>query len=124
MGQDATEGMVHPPVAKRAIARAALQALRNNVRPVQTPRPPQVELPARDAQWFVLASWTAPRWPRPTVAGVTVRRRDPATFWRLARESVRLNLEIARRFPRAKQQYRDSYADLTSAQNWESVFEA
>jgi galactofuranosylgalactofuranosylrhamnosyl-N-acetylglucosaminyl-diphospho-decaprenol beta-1,5/1,6-galactofuranosyltransferase len=125
MGQDATEGMVHPPVAKRAIARAALQALRNNVRPVQDAAGrPQVELPARDAQWFVLAQLDSASVATADGRGVTVRRRDPATFWRLARESVRLNLEIARRFPRAKQQYRDSYADLTSAKNWESVFEA
>jgi galactofuranosylgalactofuranosylrhamnosyl-N-acetylglucosaminyl-diphospho-decaprenol beta-1,5/1,6-galactofuranosyltransferase len=102
---------------------AALQALRNNVRPVQDGEDrPQVELPARDAQWFVLAQLDSASVATADGRGVTVRRRDPATFWRLARESVRLNLEIARRFPRAKQQYRDSYAELTSAENWKGVF--
>jgi galactofuranosylgalactofuranosylrhamnosyl-N-acetylglucosaminyl-diphospho-decaprenol beta-1,5/1,6-galactofuranosyltransferase len=119
----ATEGMSEPPVGKVAVLRAALRALRTSVRPVHGPvERPQVQVAAQDAQWFVLG-----RLDRVTVGtadgrGVTFRHRDPAAFRELARRSVRLNMEIKRRFPQLREQYQDAYGDLTSAESWQKVF--
>jgi galactofuranosylgalactofuranosylrhamnosyl-N-acetylglucosaminyl-diphospho-decaprenol beta-1,5/1,6-galactofuranosyltransferase len=120
-----TEGMARPPVGPRAILRAGLQALRTNVRRVKAPTDrPQLEVPAQDAQWFVLARLDSATVGTADGRGVTFRRRDPAAFWRLAKQSVRLNVEIARRFPQATADYRGAYDDLTAAENWEKVFKA
>ncbi len=118
-----TEGMARPPVGPKAILRAALRALQTNVRPVSAPADrPQLEVSAQDAQWFLLARLDSATVGTADGRGVTFRRRDPAAFWRLAKESVRLNVEIARRFPQATAEYKAAYGELTSAENWEKVF--
>ena len=125
LGAAVTEGMAKVPVGKPAILRAALRALRHNVRPVQgPPERPQLQVPAQDAQWFVLS-----RLDRVTVGtadgrGVTFRRRDPAAFRELAARSMRLNREIRQRFPQLREQYRAAFGDLTSAENWRKTFAA
>jgi galactofuranosylgalactofuranosylrhamnosyl-N-acetylglucosaminyl-diphospho-decaprenol beta-1,5/1,6-galactofuranosyltransferase len=118
-----TEGMAQPPVGLPAIGRAALKALRTTLRPVRAPEGrPQLEVPAQDAQWFVLGQLDSATVGTADGRGVTFRRRDPAAFWRLAKQSVRLNLEVARRFPAASAEYRGAYGELTSAENWAGVF--
>ncbi len=118
-----TEGMARPPVGPKAILRAALRALQTNVRPVSAPADrPQLEVSAQDAQWFLLARLDSATVGTADGRGVTFRRRDPAAFWRLAKESVRLNVEIARRFPQATAEYKAAYGELTAAENWEKVF--
>jgi galactofuranosylgalactofuranosylrhamnosyl-N-acetylglucosaminyl-diphospho-decaprenol beta-1,5/1,6-galactofuranosyltransferase len=120
-----TEGMARPPVGPKAILRAALRALQTNVRPVSAPQDrPQLEVSAQDAQWFLLARLDSATVGTADGRGVTFRRRDPAAFWRLAKESVRLNVEIARRFPQATADYKAAYGELTAAENWEKVFRA
>ena len=120
-----TEGMARPPVGPKAILRAALRALQTNVRPVSAPADrPQLEVSAQDAQWFLLARLDSATVGTADGRGVTFRRRDPAAFWRLAKESVRLNVEIARRFPQATAEYKAAYGELTAAENWEKVFRA
>jgi galactofuranosylgalactofuranosylrhamnosyl-N-acetylglucosaminyl-diphospho-decaprenol beta-1,5/1,6-galactofuranosyltransferase len=123
MGAVVAEGMTRIPVGTVAIARTALKALRNNLRPARSPEaPPQLQIAAQDAQWFVLSRLDAVSVSTADGRGVTVRRRDPAAFRRLARESVRLNLEIRRRFPELIGEYRAAYGELTSAENWQKVF--
>ena len=123
MGAVVAEGMARPPVGKVAIARTALKALRNNLRPARSAEaPPQLQVAAQDAQWFLLSQLDAVSVGTADGRGVTVRRRDPAVFKELARESVRLNLEIRRRFPQLMDEYRAAYGELTSAENWQKVF--
>ncbi|MGY1772973.1 glycosyltransferase [Blastococcus sp. SYSU D00813] len=123
MGAVVAEGMARPPVRKLAIARTALKALRNNLRPARpADAPPQLQVAASDAQWFLLSQLDAVSVGTADGRGVTVRRRDPAAFKELARESVRLNLEIRRRFPQLVEQYRAAYGELTSAESWQRVF--
>jgi galactofuranosylgalactofuranosylrhamnosyl-N-acetylglucosaminyl-diphospho-decaprenol beta-1,5/1,6-galactofuranosyltransferase len=118
-----TEGMAEPPVGKAAIAKAALRALRTSLRPVRGDAArPQVQVPAQDAQWFVLAQLDRVTVGTADGRGVTFRRRDPARFRELARRSVQLNLEIRKRFPQLREQYRAAYGDLTSAENWQKAF--
>jgi galactofuranosylgalactofuranosylrhamnosyl-N-acetylglucosaminyl-diphospho-decaprenol beta-1,5/1,6-galactofuranosyltransferase len=118
-----TEGMAQPPVGRKAIAKAALRALRTNLRPVRTSDDrPQLQVPAQDAQWFVLAQLDSVTVGTADGRGVTFRHRDPAQFRELARRSVQLNREIRRRFPQLMEQYRAASGDLTSRENWEKVF--
>jgi len=119
----ATEGMAEPPVGTVAIARAALRGLRTNLRPVRgSAERPQVQVAAQDAQWFVLARLDNVTVGTADGRGVTVRHRDPVVFRELIRRSFRLNMEIKRRFPQLREQYRAAYGDLTSAENWQKVF--
>ena len=118
-----TEGMARPPVGARAIGTAALRSLRHSLRPVRAPEDrPQLEVPAQDAQWFVLAQLDSATVGTADGRGVTFRRRDPAAFWRLAKQTVRLNVEIARRFPQSAADYRSAYGELTAADKWTEVF--
>jgi galactofuranosylgalactofuranosylrhamnosyl-N-acetylglucosaminyl-diphospho-decaprenol beta-1,5/1,6-galactofuranosyltransferase len=119
-----TEGMAQPPVGKVAIAKAALRALRTNLRPARSTERPQLQVPAQDAQWFLLSQLDTATVGTADGRGVTFRRRDPAEFRALARRSVELNREISRRFPEMSAQYRAAYGDLTSRENWRTVFEA
>lgn len=118
-----TEGMAQLPGGKVGLARAALRALRTNLRHVSGPADrPQLQVPNQDAQWFVLS-----RLDRVTVGtadgrGVTFRHRDPAAFRELARRSLQLNREIRKRFPQLMAEYRAAYGDLTSAENWQKAF--
>lgn len=117
------EGMATPPVGKVAIARALLRAARQAVRPA---RPaggrPQLQVPAQDAQWFVLSRLDSATVGTADGRGVTFRHRDPATAKRLGRRSLELNREIRRRFPELQQQYRAAWDELTSAQAWREAF--
>jgi galactofuranosylgalactofuranosylrhamnosyl-N-acetylglucosaminyl-diphospho-decaprenol beta-1,5/1,6-galactofuranosyltransferase len=118
-----TEGMAQPPVSKKSIAIAAVRAIRNNLRPMAEERSrPQLEIPSQDAQWFILSRLDSATVGTADGRGVTLRRRNPAVFWRLAKSAVRLNLEIARRFPQATVDYRGAYGELTSAENWQKAF--
>ena len=83
---------------------------------------PQLEIPSQDAQWFILSRLDSATVGTADGRGVTLRRRNPAVFWRLAKSAVRLNLEIARRFPQASVDYRGAYGELTSAENWQKAF--
>ncbi|WP_448627013.1 glycosyltransferase [Geodermatophilus sp. URMC 64] len=117
------EGMATPPAGKVAIGRAALRALRRSLRPVRAPgERPQVQVPAPDAQWFVLAQLDRATVGTADGRGVTFRHRDPAKFRELMTRSARLNREIRKQFPQLMEQYRAAYGDLTSAENWQKAF--
>jgi galactofuranosylgalactofuranosylrhamnosyl-N-acetylglucosaminyl-diphospho-decaprenol beta-1,5/1,6-galactofuranosyltransferase len=118
-----TEGMAVPPVGLPAIAKAAVKALRTNLRPVRASGDrPQLQVPAQDAQWFLLAQLDAATVGTADGRGVTFRRRDPAAFRELARRSVQLNREIRKRFPEMQGRYRAAAGDLTSLENWQKAF--
>jgi galactofuranosylgalactofuranosylrhamnosyl-N-acetylglucosaminyl-diphospho-decaprenol beta-1,5/1,6-galactofuranosyltransferase len=117
------EGMAAPPEGKVAIGKAALRALRTSLRPVRTSgERPQVQVPAPDAQWFVLARLDSVTVGTADGRGVTFRHRDPVKFRELMTRSVRLNREIRKRFPQLQERYRAAYGDLTSAENWQKAF--
>jgi galactofuranosylgalactofuranosylrhamnosyl-N-acetylglucosaminyl-diphospho-decaprenol beta-1,5/1,6-galactofuranosyltransferase len=83
-----------------------------------------VQVPAQDAQWFVLAHLEAATVGTADGRGVTFRHRDPAVARDLLKRSVQLNREIRRRFPELSREYRDAFGDLTSRQNWRDAFVA
>jgi galactofuranosylgalactofuranosylrhamnosyl-N-acetylglucosaminyl-diphospho-decaprenol beta-1,5/1,6-galactofuranosyltransferase len=118
------EGMAVPPTNKVAVLAKALRALRHTVRPADGAGAPQVQVPAQDAQWFVLAQLDRATVGTADGKGVTFRRRDPAAFRELLRRSVALNREIKARFPELSAQYKDAYGDLTSRENWRTAFVA
>jgi galactofuranosylgalactofuranosylrhamnosyl-N-acetylglucosaminyl-diphospho-decaprenol beta-1,5/1,6-galactofuranosyltransferase len=117
-----TEGMAQSPSGKVAIAKAALRALRTTLRPARDTERPQLQVPAQDAQWFLLS-----RLDRVTVGtadgrGVTFRHRDRAAMRDLLKRSAQLNLQIRREFPRLMREYREAYGTLTSADSWAPLF--
>ncbi|TQN41523.1 galactofuranosylgalactofuranosylrhamnosyl-N-acetylglucosaminyl-diphospho-decaprenol beta-1,5/1,6-galactofuranosyltransferase [Blastococcus colisei] len=119
------EAMAQPPVGKRAILSSAVRGLRHSLRPAGEARDrPQVQLPAQDAQWYVLARLDSVAVGTADGRGVTLRQRDPAAFRDLLRRSVRLNREIVKRFPELSDRYRAAYGDLTSRENWRAAFVA
>jgi galactofuranosylgalactofuranosylrhamnosyl-N-acetylglucosaminyl-diphospho-decaprenol beta-1,5/1,6-galactofuranosyltransferase len=117
------EGMARPPVGKVAIAKALVRAARQAVRPArpETGRP-QVQVPAQDAQWFVLSQLDSVAVGTADGRGVTLRHRDRATAKQLALRSLELNREIRRRFPELQEQYRAAWDDLTSPAAWRTAF--
>jgi galactofuranosylgalactofuranosylrhamnosyl-N-acetylglucosaminyl-diphospho-decaprenol beta-1,5/1,6-galactofuranosyltransferase len=117
------EGMAEPPSGKVAVLASALRGLRHTFRPVGAERDrPQVQVPAQDAQWFVLARLDAVTVGTADGRGVTFRHRDPAAVRDLLKRSVRLNREIRKRFPELSREYRAAFSDLTSSENWRTAF--
>jgi galactofuranosylgalactofuranosylrhamnosyl-N-acetylglucosaminyl-diphospho-decaprenol beta-1,5/1,6-galactofuranosyltransferase len=117
------EAMSTPPVGKVAIARTLLRAARQAVRPARPANGrPQLQVPAQDAQWFVLSRLDSVTVGTADGRGVTFRHRDPATAKRLGKRSLELNREIRRRFPELQQQYRAAWDELTSKEAWRGAF--
>jgi galactofuranosylgalactofuranosylrhamnosyl-N-acetylglucosaminyl-diphospho-decaprenol beta-1,5/1,6-galactofuranosyltransferase len=123
-GAVALEPLSRIPVGKLPIARAGLRAVRHNLRPGSGKDRPEIEIPARDAQWFILSQLDSATVGTADNRGVTLRRRDRAKFWKLARRSIELNLRIAREYPRLSASYRDAHRTLTATETWEKVFTA
>jgi galactofuranosylgalactofuranosylrhamnosyl-N-acetylglucosaminyl-diphospho-decaprenol beta-1,5/1,6-galactofuranosyltransferase len=118
-----TEGLAHPPAGKVALVKAVVRALRTTVRPVRaSPDRPQLQVPAPDAQWFVLSTLDSVTVGTADGRGVTFRHRDPAAFKALAKRSVELNREIRRRFPELSAQYQAAWGELTSKDAWRTAF--
>ena len=118
-----TESLARPPVGKVAVAKAVVRALRATVRPVRAPADrPQLQVPAPDAQWFVLSTLDSVTVGTADGRGVTFRHRDPAAFKALLKRSVELNREIRRRFPELSAQYQAAWGELTSKDAWRTAF--
>jgi galactofuranosylgalactofuranosylrhamnosyl-N-acetylglucosaminyl-diphospho-decaprenol beta-1,5/1,6-galactofuranosyltransferase len=54
--------------------------------------------------------------------GVTFRRREQDTFWRMLRQSMRIHLRLYREFPDLAANYRAQLHELTSPESWEKAF--
>ena len=97
-------------------ARRCCGAGRQALRPARPARvsAPQLQVPAQDAQWFVLSQLDSATVGTADGRGVTFRHRDPATASGSRKRSLELNREIRRRFPELQQQYRAAWDELTS----------
>ncbi|MDK6405857.1 hypothetical protein QP198_24915, partial [Escherichia coli] len=55
--------------------------------------------------------------------GVVYRKRDRAKMLELARESMRLQKQVAERFDELRTRYREAHPYLTSLEGWAQIFE-
>ncbi len=77
---------------------------------------------AQDARWFLLSRLDSATVGTADGRGVTFRRREHDTFWRMLRQSVRVHLRLYREFPRLRQEYQDHLTDLTAPESWSKAF--
>ncbi|MGD9530836.1 MAG: glycosyltransferase, partial [Pseudonocardia sp.] len=106
----------------KGLARGALHHLRR-------PDPahhdvPQRNVPALQAQWWVLAGLDSATVSTPDGRGVTFRRRDPAAFRGGLRRVAALSREVARAWPELRRRYRAALPELTSAEAWARAFDS
>jgi galactofuranosylgalactofuranosylrhamnosyl-N-acetylglucosaminyl-diphospho-decaprenol beta-1,5/1,6-galactofuranosyltransferase len=113
------------PVNPLSIGKTLISGLLNNARPVDPKNleTPQLNLAFQDARWFLLSRLDSATVGTADGRGVTFRRRDPATFRRLAGTSVRLLRRMSQEFPELQRRYRTGAEELTSMDRWTEAFE-
>jgi galactofuranosylgalactofuranosylrhamnosyl-N-acetylglucosaminyl-diphospho-decaprenol beta-1,5/1,6-galactofuranosyltransferase len=124
MGAIKAERFMKPPTTPVTIGRTLLAALVHNLR---KPKPdaaerPQLNISAQDARWFLLSRLDSATVGTADGRGVTFRRREPDTFWRMLRHSVRVHWTLYREFPRLRAEYRQHLGELTSPESWSRAF--
>ena len=124
MGAIKAERFMKPPTTPLTIGRTLLAAMAHNLR---SPKPgtvdrPEMNISAQDARWFLLSRLDSATVGTADGRGVTFRRREPDTFWRMLRQSARLHARLFREFPALREQYREHLGDLTSKENWGRAF--
>jgi galactofuranosylgalactofuranosylrhamnosyl-N-acetylglucosaminyl-diphospho-decaprenol beta-1,5/1,6-galactofuranosyltransferase len=124
MGAVKAEKFMKPPTTPVTIGRTLLAAFARNLRP---PKPesqerPDLNISAQDARWFLLSRLDSATVGTADGRGVTFRRREPQTFWRMLRRSVRLHARLYREFPALAEQYRAQLGELTSSESWGRAF--
>jgi galactofuranosylgalactofuranosylrhamnosyl-N-acetylglucosaminyl-diphospho-decaprenol beta-1,5/1,6-galactofuranosyltransferase len=121
MGAIKAERFMRPPTNPLTIGRTLGAALVHNLR---KPKPeaaerPEMNISAQDARWFLLSRLDSATVGTADGRGVTFRRREPDTFWRMLRHSVRMHTRLYQEFPKLEKRYRDHLAELTSLDSWE-----
>ena len=113
------------PVGAKQIGSTLVKALAHNTRPVapDNVETPQLNLAFQDAQWFLLSRLDSATVGTADGRGVTFRRRDPATFRRLAATSLQLLRRMSTDFPELCEQYRAAAGELTSMDRWTQAFD-
>ncbi|RBY96441.1 glycosyltransferase family 2 protein [Blastococcus sp. TF02-8] len=124
MGALKAERYMKPPTTPLTIGRTLFAALAHNLR---APKPDSVQVPemnisAQDARWFLLSRLDSATVGTADGRGVTFRRRDQTTFWRMLRHSVQIHMKLRREFPRLREEYRAHMEQLTSPESWERAF--
>jgi galactofuranosylgalactofuranosylrhamnosyl-N-acetylglucosaminyl-diphospho-decaprenol beta-1,5/1,6-galactofuranosyltransferase len=84
-------------------------------------RRPQINVATQDARWFSLCKVDGVTVTTADGRGVVYRQRDRAKMAELLRESIKRQVELARKFNRMRKVYRDALPVLTSKQKWETV---
>ncbi|HEV7189305.1 MAG TPA: glycosyltransferase [Blastococcus sp.] len=124
MGAIKAERFMKPPTTPWTIGKTLLAALVHNVR---SPKPeaadrPEMNIRAQDARWFLLSRVDSATVGTADGRGVTFRRREQDTFWRMLRQSMRVHVRLYREFPTLTAQYRSQLHELTSPESWEKAF--
>jgi galactofuranosylgalactofuranosylrhamnosyl-N-acetylglucosaminyl-diphospho-decaprenol beta-1,5/1,6-galactofuranosyltransferase len=112
------------PVTPAQIGKTLVKAIAHNATSVspESRTVPQLNLPFQDAQWFLLSRLDSATVGTADGRGVTFRRREPDTFWRMLRHSVRVHWTLYREFPRLRAEYREHLGELTSPESWSKAF--
>jgi galactofuranosylgalactofuranosylrhamnosyl-N-acetylglucosaminyl-diphospho-decaprenol beta-1,5/1,6-galactofuranosyltransferase len=113
------------PVRPLQIGKTLAKALVHNARPVDpgNMETPQLNLAFQDARWFLLSRLDSATVGTADGRGITFRRRDPATFRRLAATSAQLLRRMSADFPDLQRRYQAAAGELTSMDRWTEAFE-
>ncbi len=119
------EALLDPPVHPVAIAKRALCAVSRHLR---SPDPrarkrPQINVPARNARWFLLGMVDSATVSNADGSGVAFRKRDPEQFRALLVRTITLYRRLIAEWSVTAQRYRAAIPTLTSVQSWDRVFE-
>ncbi|MGH3909026.1 MAG: glycosyltransferase [Pseudonocardiaceae bacterium] len=120
----AIERLLDPPVHPVAIAKRALCTISRHLRapdPAAQQRP-QINVPARNARWFLLGTLDSAVVSRPDGSGVAFRKRDPQQFRALLAQTVALYRRLVAEWNPTAQRYRAAVPELTSTDAWRSAF--
>jgi galactofuranosylgalactofuranosylrhamnosyl-N-acetylglucosaminyl-diphospho-decaprenol beta-1,5/1,6-galactofuranosyltransferase len=120
------EALLDPPVHRVAIAKRALCAVSRHLR---SPRPetrerPQINVPARNARWFLLGMVDSATVSNADGSGVAFRKRDPEQFRTLLARTITLYRRLISEWSVTAQRYRTAIPTLTSVESWDRVFDA
>ncbi|MGH3979048.1 MAG: glycosyltransferase, partial [Pseudonocardiaceae bacterium] len=119
------ERLLQPPVHPVVIAKRALSTIGHHLR---APDPdarnrPQINVPARNARWFLLGSLDSATVSNADGSGVAFRRRDPAQFRQLLARTVALYRRLVAEWAGISRVYRDAVPELTSVEAWRRAFD-
>lgn len=119
------ERLLEPPVHPLAIARRAFSTVARHLRapdPVARDRP-QINVPARNARWFLLGTLDSATVSNPDGSGVAFRRRDPQLFRSLLARTVSLYRRLVAEWGPTAGRYRAAVPELTSEAAWRAAFD-
>jgi galactofuranosylgalactofuranosylrhamnosyl-N-acetylglucosaminyl-diphospho-decaprenol beta-1,5/1,6-galactofuranosyltransferase len=124
MGAIKAERFMKPPTNPLTIGRTLLGAMVHNLRrpKEEAAERPQLNISAQDARWFLLSRLDSATVGTADGRGVTFRRREQDTFWRMLNHSARMHVRLFREFPKLREQYRAHLGELTSPESWEKAF--
>lgn len=119
------EALLDPPVHPVAIARRALSSVSRHLRSPdpRTRERPQINVPARNARWFLLGMVDSATVSNADGSGVAFRKRDPKQFRVLLIRTIRLYRRLIAEWSVTAERYRAAVPTLTSVQSWDRVFE-
>ncbi|MGB8961629.1 MAG: glycosyltransferase [Pseudonocardiaceae bacterium] len=118
------ERLLDPPVHPAAIAKRALSTIAHHLRSPAAPTRdrPQINVPARNARWFVLGMVDSATVSNADGSGVAFRRRDPQQFRALLTRTIVLYRQLVAEWSVTAQRYRGAVPELTSVDSWEQMF--
>jgi galactofuranosylgalactofuranosylrhamnosyl-N-acetylglucosaminyl-diphospho-decaprenol beta-1,5/1,6-galactofuranosyltransferase len=107
-----------------AIAKRALSTVSRHLRapdPAAKERP-QINVPARNARWFLLGTLDSATVSNADGSGVAFRRRDPQQFRSLLAHTVALYRRLVADWVPTAKRYRAAVPQLSSAEAWRAAF--
>lgn len=118
------ERLLEPPVHPAAIAKRALSTISHHLRSPapQTRVRPQINVPARNARWFLLGMVDSATVSNADGSGVAFRKRDPQQFRALLARTVALYRRLVTEWDVTAERYRAAVPELTSVDSWEQMF--
>jgi galactofuranosylgalactofuranosylrhamnosyl-N-acetylglucosaminyl-diphospho-decaprenol beta-1,5/1,6-galactofuranosyltransferase len=78
-------------------------------------------VPTQDARWFLLCKVDGVTVTTADGRGVVYRQRDRTKMLALRKESLRLHIQLSRKYDRMRKIYREALPVLSSQQKWETV---
>ncbi len=118
-------GLTNIPTKPLIKIKTLTQGLLNNARSADARHHhvPQVNLPPIEARWFSLSRVDGATVTTADGRGVVYRKRDRGQMIALAKDSARLQKEVAARFDEMRTRYRAAHPELTSKEAWAKIFE-
>src|SRR6185312_17297572 len=83
---------------------------------------PQINVPARNARWFLLGMVDSATVSNADGSGVTFRKRDPRQFRILLVRTIALYRRLVAEWAIVSQRYRAALPELTTVDRWERMF--